>query len=99
MLVIQIIFKKWTFPGTKCTRNYKDACKTVMGTMGDDLIDTMWQFRIRKMAIGMVVPNKVCQNCSNVILAKTGQKANRVVVVQEGLISGSYGTKHVACGK
>ena len=40
------------------------------------------------MAIGMVCCQiKFAKNCSNVILAKTGQKADRVVVVQEGLIS------------
>ena len=39
----------------------------------------------------MVIGTVGCQiefakNCSNAILAKTGQKADRVVVVQEGLI-------------
>eukprot|EP00944_MAST-04C_sp_MAST-4C-sp1_P011368 g11368.t1 len=55
-------FKKWTFPGTKCTRNYKDACKTVMGTMGDDLIDTMWQLWDTQDGYwNGWLPNKVCQ--------------------------------------
>ena len=55
-------FKKWRFPGTKCERNYKDACKSIIGTIGDDLIDTMWELWDTKDGYwNGGLPHKVCE--------------------------------------
>lgn len=55
-------FKKWTYPGTKCVRDYKDACKSLVGTIGDDLVDTMWELWDTKDGYwNGYLPNRVCQ--------------------------------------
>ena len=35
-------FKKWLQPGTKCELNLVPACRLMLGTSGDLLLDTMW---------------------------------------------------------
>lgn len=35
-------FKKWAMPGTKCKVNLSPACRLMLGTEGDLLLDTMW---------------------------------------------------------
>ena len=56
-------FKKWTAPGTKCNRNYKDACKLLLGTIQDDLVDHMWELWDSKDGYwNGGLPNKVCQH-------------------------------------
>ena len=55
-------FKQWTAPGTKCNRNYKDACKLLLGTIQDDLVDYMWELWDTKDGYwNGGLPNKVCQ--------------------------------------
>jgi hypothetical protein len=55
-------FTKWTMPGTKCIRNYKDACRALLGTIGDDLADYAWELWDTKEGYwNGALPNRVCQ--------------------------------------
>ena len=54
-------FKKWLQPGTKCELNLVPACRLMLGTSGDLLLDTMWNLWDDGYWNGGL-PNSVCSN-------------------------------------
>ena len=54
-------FKKWIAPGTQCEVDLSDACRVLVGTMGDALLDSIWDhWESGSGYWNGVLPNHVC---------------------------------------